>query len=1064
MRKKRLLAFMLAFSMVIPNGTSVFADTGTSSGEAVAAETTDEKVTSAAVEAGDTTSEAVTADGSGNNYKLGEAYNGELGSKEHTTLTADSHPYSDVLKDYNEKGYKPVSQDTEIVLDVNNAKGENPFQFRDGTITLNGEEKSVKGIEFFETTDEKDCPYIEWTFEVTQEGLYEMYADLMPIKSFGSIIQRKFEIDGEVRFDELYNVYFTRHFEEDGAVTKNAIGNEVWPSHVEKEIWQQEAVVDNKGYFTDPLQFYFTKGTHTLKIYYVDQDIVLGNVYLRGAEEYPAYEEYIKQYSDKKSGSEGTTIQAENATWKTDSTIRRDTDTDPKTQSSDGSLNSATSQLLNTIGGSRWATGNQSITWTIEVPEDGLYTINARGKQSTSAGMPSYRQISIDGEIPFEELKLYPFEYQEGWSAFTLSEHDENGKMGDPYQFYLTKGKHELTMTVKSGSIYEVVAQTKAIINNISEVYMDITKVVGTNPDSNMEYNLDKEMPELAGQFKEIADELQACADLLSSISSEKTAMESNYDGIIATMRSFSEDPDLVVNQLSDLEEAQTNLGDYILNMGDMPLTFDYITLLPAGEKFTIETSSTWVKVWYSILNFFASFVKNYDAVGSIAAKAGSQEVLDVWIARGREWGEVLKSLADESFTKESNVAVNLNILPSGQLNAGNVSALMLSITSNSAPDVALGVSYSDPVEFAFRDAVVDLTKFDDFEDYISGQFYDTMFVPYRYEKDGHEGVYALPETMDFTVLMYRTDIFDSLGLDAPKTWDDLWDVTLPELNKNSMSFAFPVDTAASSNSPSSLKGMTMYLIQNGGAYYRDTKESEGDIDITQSGEGLYTNLDTPQGFKSFEQWTDMYVDYGLDAEANFFTRFRTGTLPVGVGSYNSYMTILTQAPELYGRWTISPMLGTAVKDEETGEAKIDNRVGGISLTACQIMSQSKKQEEGWEFLKWWMDKETQIQYGQEIEATMGIEARWNTANKESFYSLPWDENDIQVISEQMDQAVEQPIVLGGYFTTRHLVNAWTSVYLNNVNPRDALEEAVKDINKELRTKHEEYGFSYDED
>ena len=471
MRKKRLLAFMLAFSMVIPNGTSVFADTGTNSEGAP--ETTEGETTSAALEAGNVTSGAVDTAETEKSYKLGSAYNGELGSKERIALTADSHPYTDILKEYEEKGYKPVSQDTEIVLDVNNAKGQNPFQFQDGTMKLDGKDKKVKGIEFFETKDEKDCPYIEWTFDVAKEGLYEMYTDLMPIKSFGSIIQRKIEIDGEVRFDELYNVYFTRHFEEEGAVTKNAIGNEVWPSHVEKEVWQQQAIVDNKGYFTDPLQFYFTPGTHTLKFYYVDQDIVMGNVYLRGAKEYPKYEEYAKQYSDKKAGGEGVTIQAENATWKTDSTIRRDSDTDPKTQSSDGSLNSATSQLLNMSGGSRWADGNQSITWTIEVPEDGLYTINARGKQSASVGMPSYRQIEIDGKIPFEELKLYPFEYKEGWSAFTLSQHDEEGKMGDPYQFYLTKGKHELKMTVKSGSIYEVVAQTKSVINDISEVYMN---------------------------------------------------------------------------------------------------------------------------------------------------------------------------------------------------------------------------------------------------------------------------------------------------------------------------------------------------------------------------------------------------------------------------------------------------------------------------------------------------------------------------------------------------------------------------------------------------------------
>lgn len=1056
MRKKKLLAFALACSMVVPNGAYVFAETATD--QSVSVTTTGDAV----VKNDDSTK--LSDSEKNNHYKLGEAYDGELKDGAFTKLTAESHPYSDKLKEYADKGYKSAPQDTEIVLDINQAKGENPFQYQDGSMTLKGEEKNVKGIEFFKTNDEKNCPYVEWTFDVSEEGLYEMYADLMPIKSFGSIIQRKIEIDGEMQFDELYNVYFTRHFEEEGKVIENAIGNEVWPKHVEKEVWQQEAVVDNKGYYTDPLQFYFAPGTHTVKFYYVDQDVVLGNVYLKGSIEYPTYDEYIKKYADKKPGSKGVTIQAENATWKTDSTIRRDTDTDPKTQSSDGSLNSATSQKLNTIGGSRWEMGNQSVSWNVDVPEDGLYTINARGQQDDNPGMPSYRQILIDGEIPFEEMKLYPYEYQEGWSAFTLSEHGEKGKVKDPYQFYLTKGKHELTMVVKSGSVYEIVAQTKVAISSISEIYIDITKVIGTNPDPNVEYNLKNELPELKDRFNAIGDELQKCSDLLAEISNSKTNMESNYDGLVSMMRNFADNPDLVVTKLSDLEDAQTSLGDYILTMGDMPLTFDYITLLPAGKEFSIETSNTLERLWCSVLNFFSSFVKNYDAVGSIAGDGKDGKLLSVWIARGREWGEVLKSLADESFTKETNIAVNLNILPSGQLNAGNVSALMLSITSHKAPDVALGVSFSDPVEFAFRDATVDLTKFDDFDSYVDGQFYDTMFVPYKYEKDGHVGIYALPETMDFTVLMYRTDIFDSLSLEVPKTWDDLWETTLPELNKNSMSFSFPVDTSASSNSPSSLKGMTMYLIQNGGAYYRDTKEVEGKIDITQSCEGLYTNIDSPEGFKSFEQWTDMYVDYGIDAESNFFTRFRTGIQPIGVGSYNAYMQILTQAPELYGRWSIAPMLGTAVKNEQTGETEVDSRVGGISLTACQLMSQSKQQDEGWKFLKWWMDKQTQIQYGREIEATMGIAARWNTANKQAFYSLPWDEKDIEVISEQMDKAVEQPIVLGGYFTTRHLVNAWTRVYMNNENPRDALEEAVKDINKELRTKHEEYGFSYDED
>ena len=57
-----------------------------------------------------------------------------------------------------------------------------------------------------------------------------------------------------------------------------------------------------------------------------------------------------------------------------------------------------------------------------------------------------------------------------------------------------------------------------------------------------------------------------------------------------------------------------------------------------------------------------------------------------------------------------------------------------------------------------------------------------------------------------------------------------------------------------------------------------------------------------------------------------------------------------------------------------------------------------------------------------------------------------------------MESAQEQLIVPGGYFTGRHIVNAWNSVVINNENARDMLEKAVKDINKELENKRTEFG------
>jgi hypothetical protein len=49
-------------------------------------------------------------------------------------------------------------------------------------------------------------------------------------------------------------------------------------------------------------------------------------------------------------------------------------------------------------------------------------------------------------------------------------------------------------------------------------------------------------------------------------------------------------------------------------------------------------------------------------------------------------------------------------------------------------------------------------------------------------------------------------------------------------------------------------------------------------------------------------------------------------------------------------------------------------------------------------------------------------------------------------------------VVLGGYYTPRHISNAWNKVVLQGQNPREALEEAIRQINRELRKKQEEFG------
>jgi maltose-binding protein MalE len=75
-------------------------------------------------------------------------------------------------------------------------------------------------------------------------------------------------------------------------------------------------------------------------------------------------------------------------------------------------------------------------------------------------------------------------------------------------------------------------------------------------------------------------------------------------------------------------------------------------------------------------------------------------------------------------------------------------------------PDVALGLSYYRPAEFAMRGMAKNLFEYDDFVDWYGAEYNLSALNPMVYD----QGIYGASETQDFFVLFYRTDILDSLG------------------------------------------------------------------------------------------------------------------------------------------------------------------------------------------------------------------------------------------------------------------------------------------------------------
>ena len=101
-------------------------------------------------------------------------------------------------------------------------------------------------------------------------------------------------------------------------------------------------------------------------------------------------------------------------------------------------------------------------------------------------------------------------------------------------------------------------------------------------------------------------------------------------------------------------------------------------------------------------------------------------------------------------------------------------------------------------------------------------------------------------------------------------------------------------------------------------------------------------------------------------------------------------------------------------------------------------------------------EADTQVEYGNAVEALMGPTARYATANVEAFSRLPWDTAQREELLKQWEQVVLIPEVPGNYYVTRELNNAFRKVIYDYDNAVDTLNRYNVRINKELFRKRQQ--------
>jgi len=911
---------------------------------------------------------------------------------------------NEYLKEHEKKGYPSAS----ITIDAlsysssNNAviKHVDELQGKNNVLSWEDEEGEVV-----------------WPFYAPESGLYFVELEYLPLVNKGMSIELELRLDGGVPHDDFVSVRFSRTWKDAGAVRRDSNGNDLYPEQEEVPQWTVRDFIDTQGFYNKRIPLYVEKGNHSLSLVLKREALALKTIRLYNPSPLPSYKNLAAVYNNNSYTAPSKKIikvQAEQTFQKSDSTLIPTYDrTDAATEPSHPSK-----IRLNTLGGNwTWKLPGQWAEWKVAVPEDGLYTFFVKGRQHNQRGMAAVAKISIDGHILCLEHEALEIPYKLDWQVLTPLT-DE----GEETPVYLTKGEHIVRIETSLGRLTPILTAVDDLTYEVNTLRRRFIMIMGSEPDKYRDYQLEKEIPGLIEKLEELSARFTEQADIFERITEQKGSEAATLRILAHQLSSFADKPQYISHKQNNFRDNIANLATWILQRKEIPLELDYIGFVSAGSSLPEPSAGFLAQLRFNIRSFFASFFEDYNSIGGKEKNA-----VNVWIQSGRDQAQILRDLITNDFTTKTGITINLSLVQGSLIEA---------TLAGRGPEVAINIARSQPVDLASRGALYDLSEFERF-DSIRSNFFPTAFDPYTYRS----GIYAVPFTQDFHMMFYRKDIFRELGIEPPKTWKEMYAV-IPVLQRNNMQIGLPYQQVDSMDLIQAGMGarnlFPTLLLQNGGSFYieNDTK----------------TGLTQPEAYTAFKQWTDFYANYGFINKFDFYTRFRSGEMPLGIASYGMYNMFTAAAPEIRNEWAMIPIPGMEQSDGSI------NRSEGAGGGASIMFNKIKNPDAGWAFLEWWSSPEVQLKFATQLETLLGTAARLNTANIKTFEKMPWSKSEAETLLDQWKDVKEIPEVPGGYYTVRMVDTAFSKVFYNNMNARATLYKYCQLIDEEIARKRKELG------
>lgn len=714
------------------------------------------------------------------------------------------------------------------------------------------------------------------------------------------------------------------------------------------------------------------------------------------------------------------TIQGEYYRAKSDSYIRPDNEQDPSL-----TPYSSNKKYMNVLDGSSFDTAGQKVVWEFSVKKAGAYAITVRYNQQGNAALPVFRRVEIDGYVPSQAYASIAFPYLGNNRFVNLTVKDNSGKTA---LVWLEPGIHTISMTATGEPLESAYREVMGLVDQINDIGTSVRKMTGNDADANRTWDTEAYLPGIKTDLAQIQQKISDVYRQLDVVCGKKPSFANNLLYAVGKMQVLRKDLRTFPNKMSVFCEGSGSvgqiLGDLLTALRSMPLSMDCIYLSDGAA--VPDAGGNWLQSAGASLRTFAGSFSSHNNGAAYQVTAGKDsEALTVWVNRPIQYVEVMQQMIDARFTPKTGIKVNLSIMPNEQ-------KLILANAAGKSPDMALGVAFYTPFDFAIRGACVNLLQYKDFLPWYNSEFNIESLLPMCFDN----GVYGAAETQDFYVLIYRRDILKKLGLSVPDTWDDVRSM-MPVLREYGMTF----NTLLSN----------MSGIRNLTATSPFVYQSDGDFYSSSGTASAFTSSATAAGFK---EMTDLFRIDGMQVYIpSFYNGLRYGTVPLGIGTFSTYLQMEVAAPELASKWGIALSPGTKVGNQIVRYQNADGTAGMVFKT------NSSTEKKAYTLLKWWLSSDTQTDFAYTMQSSYGPEFQWNTANIKAFASLSYPPEDKAVILEQWKWQRENLRHPASYMVERDASNVFTGVAVDRENIRMALDRAQYESDQEITRRLQEFGF-----